>query len=88
MEITGTSPQGANQWYELQDLHVQDLLPQMITLAEAYIQVGHFSLYCFLPGGIYPGAFFVVGRSGNCELTEWDHSICYNMHIFHVNVIR
>ncbi len=31
--------QGANQWYELQDLHVQDLLPQMITLAEAYIQV-------------------------------------------------
>ena len=32
--------QGANQWYELQDLHVQDLLPQMITLAEAYIQVG------------------------------------------------
>ena len=31
--------QGASQWYELQDLHVQDLLPQMITLAEAYIQV-------------------------------------------------
>ncbi|CAI8006750.1 U4/U6.U5 tri-snRNP-associated protein 2 [Geodia barretti] len=30
---------GANQWYELQDLHVQDLLPQMITLAEAYIQI-------------------------------------------------
>ena len=29
----------ANQWYELQDLHVQDLLAQMITLAEAYIQV-------------------------------------------------
>ena len=32
--------QGANQWFELQDLHVQELLPQMITLAEAYIQVG------------------------------------------------
>jgi len=31
--------QGANQWFELQDLHVQELLPQMITLAEAYIQV-------------------------------------------------
>ena len=31
--------QGAGQWFELQDLHVQDLLPQMITLAEAYIQV-------------------------------------------------
>ena len=31
--------QGANQWYELQDLHVQDLLAQMITLAEAYVQV-------------------------------------------------
>lgn len=30
---------GANQWYELQDLHVQDLLPQMITLAEAFIQI-------------------------------------------------
>ena len=33
--------QGANQWFELQDLHVQELLPQMITLAEAYIQVLH-----------------------------------------------
>ncbi len=31
--------QGAGQWFELQDLHVQDLLPQMITLAEAYFQV-------------------------------------------------
>ncbi|XP_019863948.1 PREDICTED: U4/U6.U5 tri-snRNP-associated protein 2-like [Amphimedon queenslandica] len=30
---------GANQWYELQDLNVKDLLPQMITLAEAYIQI-------------------------------------------------
>lgn len=35
------TPQGAGQWYELQDLHVQDLLPQMITLAEAYIQVSN-----------------------------------------------
>ncbi len=26
-------------WYEMQDLHVIDVLPQMITLSEAYIQV-------------------------------------------------
>ncbi|XP_065186463.1 ubiquitin carboxyl-terminal hydrolase 39-like [Sycon ciliatum] len=30
---------GAKQWFELQDLHVTNLLPQMITLAEAYIQI-------------------------------------------------
>lgn len=30
---------GTNQWFELQDLHVTELLPQMITLAEAYIQI-------------------------------------------------
>ncbi|XP_064404591.1 ubiquitin carboxyl-terminal hydrolase 39-like isoform X2 [Halichondria panicea] len=30
---------GTNGWYELENLHVQDLLPQMITLAEAYIQI-------------------------------------------------
>jgi len=27
------------QWYEMQDLHVTQILPQMITLTEAYIQV-------------------------------------------------
>ncbi|XP_015115712.1 U4/U6.U5 tri-snRNP-associated protein 2 [Diachasma alloeum] len=27
------------QWYELQDLHVTPILPQMITLTEAYIQI-------------------------------------------------
>lgn len=27
------------QWYEMQDLHVTEILPQMITLSEAYIQV-------------------------------------------------
>ena len=32
-------PQGANQWYELQDLHVKEILPQMITLSDSYIQV-------------------------------------------------
>ena len=30
---------GSGQWYEMQDLHVKDILPQMITLTEAYIQV-------------------------------------------------
>lgn len=31
--------QGNSKWYEMQDLHVSDILPQMITLTEAYIQV-------------------------------------------------
>ncbi|NXA62672.1 SNUT2 protein, partial [Mohoua ochrocephala] len=30
---------GTGKWYELQDLQVTDILPQMITLSEAYIQV-------------------------------------------------
>lgn len=30
---------GTNQWYEMQDLHVTSILPQMITLTEAYIQI-------------------------------------------------
>ncbi|KAF4523146.1 hypothetical protein B566_EDAN002401 [Ephemera danica] len=30
---------GTGQWYEMQDLHVTDILPQMITLTEAYIQI-------------------------------------------------
>ncbi|OBS81229.1 hypothetical protein A6R68_20564 [Neotoma lepida] len=29
---------GTGKWYELQDLQVTDILPQMITLSEAYIQ--------------------------------------------------
>lgn len=28
-----------NQWYEMQDLHVTSILPPMITLTEAYIQI-------------------------------------------------
>lgn len=32
------------QWYELQDLHVTQILPQMITLTEAYIQVCFYML--------------------------------------------
>uniref|UniRef100_A0A2K5L5S8 ubiquitinyl hydrolase 1 n=1 Tax=Cercocebus atys TaxID=9531 RepID=A0A2K5L5S8_CERAT len=31
--------QGTGKWYELQDLQVTDILPQMITLSEAYIQI-------------------------------------------------
>ena len=31
--------QGNGKWYELQDLHVADILPQMITLSESYVQV-------------------------------------------------
>lgn len=49
MRVCGCSDnglsQGAGQWFELQDLHVQDLLPQMITLAEAYIQVYNIIIY-------------------------------------------
>ncbi len=30
---------GKSSWYEMQDLHVVDVLPQMITLSEAYIQI-------------------------------------------------
>lgn len=30
---------GSGKWYEMQDLHVTEILPQMITLSEAYIQI-------------------------------------------------
>lgn len=30
---------GSGTWYELQDLHVIDVLPQMITLSESYLQI-------------------------------------------------
>ncbi|XP_044003408.1 U4/U6.U5 tri-snRNP-associated protein 2-like isoform X2 [Aphidius gifuensis] len=30
---------GSGQWYELQDLHVTPILPEMIKLSEAYIQI-------------------------------------------------
>jgi len=30
---------GSGKWFELQDLHVTEILPQMITLTEAYIQI-------------------------------------------------
>ena len=31
--------EGSGKWFELQDLHVVEVLPQMITLSESYIQV-------------------------------------------------
>jgi len=31
--------QGSKQWFELQDLHVNEILPPMITLSESYIQI-------------------------------------------------
>ncbi|CAI4223319.1 unnamed protein product [Auanema sp. JU1783] len=31
--------QGSQKWFELEDLHVKEILPQMIVLAESYIQV-------------------------------------------------
>ncbi|NWQ84902.1 SNUT2 protein, partial [Columbina picui] len=37
--VTAVPTQGTGKWYELQDLQVTDILPQMITLSEAYIQI-------------------------------------------------
>ncbi|NWQ71833.1 SNUT2 protein, partial [Neopipo cinnamomea] len=37
--VPSWSRQGTGKWYELQDLQVTDILPQMITLSEAYIQI-------------------------------------------------
>ena len=36
------STQGSGKWFELQDLHTVDILPQMITLSESYIQVSEY----------------------------------------------
>ncbi|XP_065672591.1 ubiquitin carboxyl-terminal hydrolase 39 isoform X2 [Hydra vulgaris] len=35
---------GNKEWYELQDLHVKDILPPMITLSESYIQIWELQL--------------------------------------------
>uniref|UniRef100_T1GP84 ubiquitinyl hydrolase 1 n=1 Tax=Megaselia scalaris TaxID=36166 RepID=T1GP84_MEGSC len=35
------------QWYEMQDLHVTDILPQMITLTESYIQIYELNIFFF-----------------------------------------
>ncbi|WAQ96582.1 SNUT2-like protein [Mya arenaria] len=42
---------GSGKWYELQDLHVADILPQMITLSESYIQI--FELRTDIPNPSY-----------------------------------
>jgi U4/U6.U5 tri-snRNP-associated protein 2 len=30
---------GSGKWYEMTDLYVTEILPQMITLTEAYVQI-------------------------------------------------
>lgn len=42
--------QGTGKWYEMQDLHVTEVLPQMITLTEAYIQVSIMIILKKIPG--------------------------------------
>ncbi|XP_059163825.1 U4/U6.U5 tri-snRNP-associated protein 2-like [Physella acuta] len=42
---------GQGKWYELQDLHVADILPQMITLSESYIQI--FEVRKDIPNPLY-----------------------------------
>lgn len=34
---------GNKEWFEVQDLHVKEILPPMITLSESYIQVKSFN---------------------------------------------
>ncbi|VDL57574.1 unnamed protein product [Hymenolepis diminuta] len=38
---------GTDKWFEMQDLHVQEVLPQMIPLSESLIQVGLISFSIF-----------------------------------------
>lgn len=42
---------GTQKWYEMQDLHVTDILPQMIPLSESYIQI--FELRKDIPNPVY-----------------------------------
>ena len=30
---------GSNNWYEMQDLHVSKVLPEILPLSEAYVQI-------------------------------------------------
>jgi len=30
---------GAKQWYEIQDLHVQEIMPQQISVSESYLLI-------------------------------------------------
>lgn len=31
--------QGTKQWYEMQDLHVQEVMPQQVSLSESYLLI-------------------------------------------------
>ncbi|XP_062594467.1 ubiquitin carboxyl-terminal hydrolase 39-like [Saccostrea cucullata] len=42
---------GTQKWYEMQDLHVTDILPQMIPLSESYIQI--YELRRDIPNPVY-----------------------------------
>lgn len=56
--------QGTGKWFELQDLHVTEILPQMITLSEAYIQVS-------------PGYIFNVNVTFHLSIRGGLHFFCY-----------
>ena len=30
---------GSDKWFELQDLHIAKILPEVLTLSEAYVQI-------------------------------------------------
>lgn len=72
------SLQGTGKWYEMQDLQVIDILPQMITLSEAYIQASPrclggccASLSCFF-------LFFICLSEATfccCAESRWSYSV-------------
>lgn len=39
---------GTEQWYQIQDLIVEEILPQMIFMSESYIQVLYIFVYRFI----------------------------------------
>lgn len=52
---------GTEQWYQIQDLIVEEIMPQMIFMSESYIQVVY-NLFFFLPLGTY--SFHIYYRFG------------------------
>ncbi|VDO20725.1 unnamed protein product [Haemonchus placei] len=58
---------GSRKWFELEDLHVKEILPQMIVLAESYIQVG----LCFLSDSGFSPSSWVEHHSFHLYL------LCY-----------
>ncbi|EDV22247.1 U4/U6.U5 tri-snRNP-associated protein 2 [Trichoplax sp. H2] len=52
---------GSKQWYQVQDLHVEDILPQIITLSEAYIQRGMYRAFDFIGTVLNSGPLTIVG---------------------------